>query len=43
MTGKAQQAPQKAKAGPHSDETLTLPDLAGSLEEEEDALSRLFD
>ena len=43
LTRKAQQAPQKAKAGPHSDETLTLPDLAGSLEEEEDALSKLFD
>lgn len=33
----------KAKAGPHSDETLTLPDLAGDLSEEEDALSKLFD
>ena len=33
----------KAKPGPHSDETLTLPDLAGDLSEEEDALSKLFD
>lgn len=37
-------APQKSKAGPHSDETLTLPDLAGDLSEpEEDALGKLFD
>ena len=33
----------KAKPGLHSDETLTLPDLAGDLSEEEDALSKLFD
>ena len=36
-------AKPKAKPGPHSDETLTLPDLAGDLSEEEDALSKLFD
>ena len=36
-------APKKAKAGPHSDETLTLPDLAGDLTEEEDALDKLFE
>ncbi len=32
-----------AKASPHSDETLTLPDLAGEITEEEDAISKLFD
>ena len=36
-------AQPQAKPGPHSDETLTLPDLAGDLSEEEDALSKLFD
>ena len=36
-------AQPKAKPGLHSDETLTLPDLAGDLSEEEDALSKLFD
>ena len=42
LTRRAQTAPP-AKAGPHSDETLTLPDLAGDLSEEEDALGKLFD
>ena len=42
LTRRAQIAPP-AKAGPHSDETLTLPDLAGDLSEEEDALGKLFD
>ena len=48
-------APRRAKAGPHSDETLTLPDLAGDLTgelphlaaappaQEEDAIGKLFD
>ena len=40
-------APKKAPSGPHSDETLTLPDLACGLaappEEEEDAIGKLFD
>ena len=36
-------AKPKPKAGPHSDETLTLPDLAGDLSEEEDAIGKLFD
>ena len=48
-------APRRAKAGPHSDETLTLPDLAGDLTGElphlaaappaqaEDAIGKLFD
>ena len=47
--------PRRAKAGPHSDETLTLPDLAGDLTgelphlaaappaQEEDAIGKLFD
>ena len=48
-------APRRAKADPHSDETLTLPDLAGDLTgelphlaaappaQEEDAIGKLFD
>ena len=48
-------APRRAIAGPHSDETLTLPDLAGDLTgelphlaaappaQEEDAIGKLFD
>ncbi len=47
LTARAAQAagapPQKAKPSPHADETLTLPDLAGQLTEEEDAISKLFE
>ncbi len=40
----ARPSPQKgAPASPHADETLTLPDLAGLVQDDEDALGSLFD
>ena len=49
LTGRTAPAgapPSTARPGPHSDETLTLPDLAGDLTgsaAEEDAIGKLFD
>ena len=48
LTGRAAPAgapPRTARPDPHSDETLTLPDLAGDLtgSAEEDAIGKLFD
>ena len=48
LTGRTAPAgapPRTARPGPHSDETLTLPDLAGDLtgSAEEDAIGKLFD
>ena len=49
LTARAAQSagapPRTARPGPHSDETLTLPDLAGDLtgSAEEDAIGKLFD